>query len=156
MPCFAQTGTVTFYFAQPGFGQEVADGVLPVGKVPFTGFLYDGSQRMAHARGGRFVIFRLPAGEHQFSASYRSLDPGDPAVHLDIKDSGSYCVRLSATYKSGSPIIPFGVTHSVIKQVPCDQALKEAGKYKPLELKRIDPAARVKLVSSRTFPKSNQ
>lgn len=38
LPCCAQTGTLTFYFAQPGFGQEAADGVLPVGKVPFTGF----------------------------------------------------------------------------------------------------------------------
>lgn len=102
------------------------------------------------------MIFRLPAGEHQFSASYRSLDPGDPAVHLDLADGGSYCVRLSATYRSGSPIIPVGVTHSVIEQVPCDQALKEARKYKPLELKRIDPAASVKSVSSRTFPRSNQ
>lgn len=156
LPCCAQTGTVTFYFAQPGFGQEVADGVLPVGKVPFTGFLYDGSQRMAHAKGGRFVIFRFPAGEHQFSASYRKLDPSDPAVHLDVADGGFYCVRLSATYKSGSPVIPIGVAHSVIEQISCDQASKEAGKYKPLELKRIDPAASVKLVSSRTFPKPNQ
>lgn len=156
LPCDAQTATVTFYFAQPGFGREVADGVLPVGKVPFTGFLYDGSQRMAHARGARFVIFRFSAGEHQFSASYRSLDPRDPAVHLDLTDGGSYCVRLSATYKSGSPIIPMGVAHSVIQRVPCDQALKEAGKYQPLELKRIDPTARPKLVSSRIFPKFNQ
>jgi hypothetical protein len=156
IPCFAQTGTVTFYFAQPGIGQEIADGVLPFGKVSFTGFLYDGSQRMARARGGRFVIFRLPVGEHQFSASYRSLDPGDPAVHLNLADGGSYCVRLSATYKSGSPLIPLGVAHSVIEQVPCDQALKQAGNYKPLELKRIDPAAHEKMVSSRTFPKVNQ
>ena len=102
------------------------------------------------------MIFRLPVGEHQFSASYRSLDPGDPALHLNLADGGSYCVRLSATYKSGSPFIPLGVAHSVIEQVPCDQALKEAGKYKPLELKRIDPSANVKMVSSRTFPKFNQ
>lgn len=156
LPCGAQTSTVIFYFAQPGFGQQVADGVLPVGRVAFTGFLYDGSQRMAHARGGRFAIFRLAAGEHQFSASYRSLAPGDPAVHLDLVDGGSSCVRLSATYKSGSPVVPVGVVHSVIAQVPCDQAWREAGKYKPLELKRIDPAASVKLVSSRTFPKANQ
>ncbi len=156
LPCWAQSGTVTFYFAQPGFGQEVADGVLPFGKVPFTGFLYDGSQRMAHARAGRFVVFRLAVGEHDFSASYRSLDPGDPAVHLVLADGDSYCVRLSATSKTGSPLIPLGIAHSVIEQVPCDQALKEAGKYKPLELKRIDPAANGKRVSSPSFPKLNQ
>lgn len=155
-PCYGQTGTVAFYFAQPGMGQQVADGVLPVGKVPFTGFLYDGSQRLARARGGRFVIFRLSVGEHQFSASYRSLDPGDPAVRLHLVEGGSYCVRLSANYKSGSPFLPLGVAHSVIEQVPCAQALKEAGKYKSLEPKRIDPAANLKMVSSQTFPKFDQ
>lgn len=153
LPCCAQFGTVAFYFAQPGMGREIADGVLPAGTVSFTGFLYDGSQRMAQARGGRFVIFRLPVGEHQFSASYRSLAPGDPVVHVDLVDGESYCVRLSATYKSGSPLFPIGVAHSVIQQVPCEQALKEAGKYKPLELKRIEPAASSEMVNSGTFPK---
>ena len=153
LPCYGQTGTVAFYFAQPGIGQQVTDGVLPFGKVPFSGFLYDGSQRMAHAKGGRFVIFRLPVGEHQFSASYRSLDPGDPAVRLNLTDGGFYCVRLSATYKSGSPFLPVGVAHSVIEQVPCARALKETGNYKSLEPKRIDPAASLNMVSSQAFPK---
>jgi hypothetical protein len=148
-----KTGTVTFYSIQLGAGQQIEDAVVPVGKAPFTGLLYDGGQRMAHARGGRFVIFRLPVGDHQFSASYRSLDPGDPALHLNLADGVSYCVRLSARYKSGSPFIPLGVVHSVIEQVPCDQAWKEAGGYRPLELNRIDAAVRTNLVSSQTFPK---
>jgi hypothetical protein len=156
LPCRAQRGTVIFYFVQPGLGQEVADGLLPVGSVAFTGFLYDGSQKMAHAKGGRFAIFRLPVGEHQFSASYRKLSPGDPAVHIELADGGSYCVRLSATLKSGSPLVPFGITHSVIEQVPCDQASKEAGKYKPLEMKLVDPDATGRLVSSETFPQFNR
>ena len=41
-PASVQAGTVTFYFAQPGIGLEVADGLLPFGKVRFTGFLDDG------------------------------------------------------------------------------------------------------------------
>jgi len=73
---------------------------------------------MAHVSRGQVVIFRLPVGEHQFSASYRSLDASDPAVLMNLADGGSYCVRLSATYKSGSPLIPLGVAHSVIEQVP--------------------------------------
>lgn len=151
-----KSGTVTFYSIQPGAWKQIADVVVPVGKAPFTGLVYDGGQQMAHVRGGRFVTFLLPAGEHLFSASYHSLDPGDPAVHLKIKDGGYYCVRLSATYKSGSVVMPLAVVHSVIEQVPCDQATKEAGSYKPLEPKRIDGAARAKVVSSRTFPKYDQ
>lgn len=152
LPCSAQTGTVTFYSIQPGVGQQIADELVPFGKAPFAGLLYDGNQRMAHARGGRFMTFRLPVGEHQFSASYHSLAPGDPAAHLNVEDGGHYCVRLSANYKSGSIVLPLAVLHSVIEQVPCDQASKEAGTFKPLELKRIDAGVRTKLVSSQTFP----
>ena len=148
-----KTGTVTFYSIQLGAGQQIADAVVPFGKAPFTGLLYDGGQRVAHLQGGRFLTFLLPAGEHQFSASYHSLDTGDPALHLKVEDGGYYCVRLSASYRSGSVFVPLAVVHSVIGQVPCYQALKEAGSYKPLELKRIDAAVRTKLVSSRTFPK---
>ncbi|HEX3437972.1 MAG TPA: hypothetical protein VHT24_14480 [Pseudacidobacterium sp.] len=155
LPCCAQTGTVTFYSIEAGAAQQYAGALVPFGKAPFTGFLYDGSQQMAHARGGRFVTFRLLAGEHQFSASYRSLDPGDPSVHLNVEDGGQYCVRLSANYKSGSIVMPIAVVHSAVQQVPCDQALKEAGRYKQLELKRIDAPARIRLVSSQTFPRNN-
>jgi hypothetical protein len=148
-----KTGTVTFYSIQHGAGQQITDAVVPFGKAPFNGLLYDGGQRIAHLQGGRFLTFLIPTGEHQFSASYHSLDPGDPALHLEVEDGGNYCVRLSASYRSGSIVVPLAVVHSVIEHVPCGQALKEAGSYKPLELKRIDAAVRTKLVSSRTFPK---
>ena len=152
LPCHAQTGVVTFYSIHPGAGQQIADEFVPFGRAPFAGLLYDGSQRMAHARGGRFMTFRLPAGEHQFSASYHSLSPGDPSVHLKVEPGGHYCVRLSANYKSGSIVVPLAVFHSDIEQVPCDAASKEAGSYKQLELKRIEAAERTKLVSSQAFP----
>jgi hypothetical protein len=152
LPCRAQTGTVSFYSIQPGAGQQIVDELIPFGKAPFAGLLYDDNQRMAHARGERFMTFRLLVGEHQLSASYHSLAPGDPAVHLKVEDGGHYCVRLSANYRSGSIVIPLAVLHSVIEQVPCDQASKEAWRYKPLELKRIDANVRTKLVSSQTFP----
>ena len=98
------------------------------------------------------MSFRIPVGEHQFSASYHSLDPGDPAVHLNVEDGRYYCVRLSAKYKSGSIAVPVAVIHSVIEQVRCDEALKEAGTYRPLQAKRVDPAVRMELLSSQSFP----
>ena len=155
LPCYAQTATVTFYSIEAGTAQQYAGALVPFGKAPFNGLLYDGNHELAHARGGRFVTFRLPAGEHQFSASYHSLDPGDPSVRLNVEDGDHYCVRLSANYKSGSIVMPLAVVHSVIQQVTCDQALKEASMYKPLNLKRIDTTARMELVRSQTFPKNN-
>ncbi len=98
------------------------------------------------------MTFRLPVGEHRFSASYHSLDTGDPAVRLNVEDGGHYCLRMSANYKSGSIVMPLAILHSVIEQVPCDQASKEAARYKPLELKRIDAAVRMTLMDSQTFP----
>jgi hypothetical protein len=153
LQCCGQTGTVTFYSIQPSAGAQARDAFVPFGQAPFTGLLYDGAQRMAHAARGRFMSFRLPVGEHQFSASYHSLGPSDPAVRLNVEDGGCYCVRLSANYKSGSIALPVAVVHSVIEQVPCDEALKEAGKYKPLQPNRIDPAVRVESLSSQSFPK---
>jgi hypothetical protein len=155
LSCCAQTGTVTFYSIQPSLGHQLADEVIPSGKAPFVGLLYDGNQRLAHATGGRFMTFLFPVGDHQFSASYRHLSPGDPSAHLNIEAGGLYCVRLSATYKSGSIVLPLAVFHGVIEQVPCDKASKEAGTYKPLQLKRIDSAVRTELVSSQAFPKQD-
>lgn len=102
------------------------------------------------------MSFRVAVGEHQFSASYRLLTAGDPAVHLNVEDGHSYCVRLSANYKGGTIALPVAVFHSFIEQVPCDEALKEAQKYKPLQAKRVDPAVRMELLSSQSFPKRNQ
>jgi hypothetical protein len=155
LPCCAQTGTVTFYSIEADTARQFADALIPFGKAPFTGLLYDGSQQMAHAHGGRFVTFRLSVGDHEFSASYRSLVPGDPSLHLNVEDGSHSCVRLSANYKSGSVVMPLAVFHSVIQQVPCSEALQEAGKYRPLEMKRVDATVRMKLESSPTFPEDN-
>jgi hypothetical protein len=155
LPCCAQTGSVTFYSILPSVGQQVADEVVPSGPVSFVGLLYDGNERMAHTRGGRFVTFLLPVGEHQLFASYHHLSPGDPSVYLNVEDGGHYCVRLSAKYKSGSIVLPLAIFHGVIEQVPCDKASKEAHTYKPLELKRIDAAVRTELASSQTFPEQD-
>lgn len=153
LPCRGQGGMVAFYSMQPGVGHQIANVVIPAGKAPFTGFLFDGNERLAHARGGRFMTFRFPAGEHQFYAAYHPLHPGDP-MHLTIENGGFYCVRLSATYKSGSIMIPLAIFHSSIEQVPCDQAAKEAAEYKPLESKRIVQSVLPKLVSTPGFPKN--
>lgn len=154
VPCFAQTGTVTFYSIRLSAKQEVKAAVVPVGTVPFTGWIFDGNQRLAHAQGGRFMSFHLAAGEHLFTVPYHSNHPGKTTLHLKIEANDHYCVRLSAKYISGSLLVPVAYVDSQIEEVSCQQALKEAGNFKPIDTKRIDPAVRTELESSTSFQKT--
>ena len=155
IPCLAETGTVTFYSIGLQAKQQLKDAVVPVGVAPFTGWLFDGNQKMAHAQRERFMIFHLAAGEHRFTVPYDSKGPGKTALHLEVEGGGHYCIRLSAKYKSGSLLLPVSFLNSQIEQVACQQALKEAGSYKSIDVKRVDPAVQTELESSPNFPKDN-
>jgi hypothetical protein len=154
-PCFAQTGTVTFYSIGLSVKEAVKDSVVPVGTVPFTGWLFDGDQRLAHAEGGRRMSFRIVAGEHQFTVPYHSNRPGKTVLHLKVESERNYCVRLYAKYVSATALVPVMYVDSQIEQVSCQQASKEAGSYKPIDLKRVDPAVRAELESPPSFPTDN-
>jgi hypothetical protein len=154
-PSIAQTGTVTFYSIGLSAKEAVKDTVVPVGTVPFTGWLFDGDQRLAHVQRGRFVSFHLAEGEHQFTVPYHSDRPGKTVLNLKVESDGHYCVRLYAKYVSASVVAPVAFVDSQIEQVSCQQALKEAGSYKPIDLKRVDPAAQTKLEGSPNFPTGN-
>ncbi len=154
-PCVAQTGTVTFYSIGLSFKEALKDSVVPVGTVPFTGWLFDGDQRLAHAQRGRLMSFRVTAGEHQFTVPYHSNRPGKTVLHLKVEPGGNYCVRLYAKYVSATALVPFAYVNSQIEQVSCQQALKEAGNYKPIDFRRVDPAVRAELENSPSFQKDN-
>ena len=95
MPCVAQTGTVTFYPSDFSGKQLVRNLVVPVGTVPFNGWLFDGNQRLAHTQYRHFMSFHLAAGEHQFTVPFHSKGPDKkPILHLNIEAGGHYCVRL--------------------------------------------------------------
>jgi hypothetical protein len=156
MPCLAQTGIVTFYSTKLTAAQEIRDYFVPVGTgAPFTGWVFDGKQKMVHAQGGRFMTFHLAAGEHQFSAHYHSKNAGTDVAHLNVKEGGHYCIRLSAKYVSGSVFAPIAFLDSQVQEVSCQHALEEAGSYKPIDAKRVDPALRTKFEPSPSFPKDN-
>lgn len=154
-PCAAQTGTVTFYSIGLSAKEQVKAAVVPVGIVPFTGWLFDGNQKMVHAQRERFVVFHTRAGEHQFAVSYDSKSPGKTVLHLKVDAGSHYCVRLSAKYKSGAPLIPVvALVNGQIEQVSCQEALNEAGSYKPTDVDRVDSAVQTQLESSPSFPKT--
>ncbi len=156
-PCFAQTGTGTVTFYSPGLSTKEAlkVTVVPAGTTTFTGWLFDGDQILAHVQRDRIFTFHLAAGEHKFSAPYGSKGPVKTPLHFTIEPGGHYCFRLSAKYKSGSILVPLAFLHSQIEEVSCQQAQQEAGGYKRIDLKRVDPAVRSELDGSSGFPNEN-
>ena len=154
---FAQTDTasVTFYSPHHSAKQQLKDAVVPVGTIPFTGWLFDGDQRMAHAQRGRFMTFQLPTGEHRFTVPYHSNGPGKKPLLLKIESGQHYCLRLSAKYKSASILAPIVFADSQIEQVDCQQAQKEAAGYQRIDLKRVDPALLAELEKTTSFSIKN-
>ena len=153
--CPAQTATVTFYSANISIKSE-AKAFLPKSQQPFGGlqgdWLYDGQQRLARIRVGRYVTFRLGAGAHSFTDD-GPPEPSQKPLIIDVKDGGQYCVRLFAR------MINLGVISqwkNQIEEVPCQQAAKEAAHLKPIEIKRVEPAFRAQYDPATTFPCSHQ
>lgn len=153
-PCLPQTGTVIFY--TPGNTvKSTAAGVLPRSQQPFTGWLFDGPQRLAHVHAGRFMTFHLNSGVHSFTVPWHSKGPGKDSLVINVEDGRHYCVRLYAEMTNLEPI-PFQWLNSKIEEVPCQQAQREAMHMKPIDIKRIDPAVRAELDPATTFPSDSQ
>jgi len=153
-PCLAQTATVTFY--TPGnSAKSTAAGLLPRSTQPFTGWLFDGKQSLAHVRAGRFMSFRLKPGAHSFTVPWHSDKPGKEPLVINVEAGGQYCIRLS-TKMTNPEVVPFEWLDSQIEEVPCGRAAQEAAGMKPIDIKRVDPAVRAELDSATTFPIATQ
>jgi hypothetical protein len=153
--CLAQTGTLTFYSESISTKSEGAV-FLPKSEQPFGGlqggWIFDGPSRLARVRVGRFVTFHLSPGEHSFTDA-GPTGPSKKALVINVKDGGQYCVRLFAR------MFNFGVYarwDNRIEEVPCQQAAREAGDLKPIDLKQVDPAALTELDPRTTFPGESQ
>jgi len=152
--CFAQTGTVTFY--TPGNSVKSASaGVLPKSHQPFTGWLFDGTQQLAHVSPGRFITVHLNPGAHSFTVPWHSTRPGKEPLVINVEDGGQYCVLLY-TVMTNFELIPFERLNSQIEEVPCQQAQREAANMKAIDIKRVDPAVRGELDPAATFPSESQ
>ncbi len=149
--CLAQTGTITFY-SQGISAKSEASVFLPKSEQPFGGlqggWLFDGPQRLARIRMGRFATFHLSPGEHSFTDAGPTGPSKKPLV-IKIKDGGQYCVRLFARMIN---LEIYGQWDNQIEEVPCQRAQREAAHLKPIEIKRVDPAVRAELDSATTFP----
>ena len=148
--CAAQIGSVTFYSPPKTVKEGLKHSVSPAGEISFTGWLYDGDQKLAHASAGRFMTFHLAAGEHTFTVPWKPTGPGKTKLRLDIQEGAHYCVRLSAKYLS-PVLVPAMRRDSQIKQIDCQAAAEESRTAKPLGEERVDPAMRSKLDAAGTF-----
>jgi hypothetical protein len=149
--CLAQTGTVTFYSRSITIKSGAA-AFLPKSEQPFGGlqggWVFDGPQRLARVRTGRFATFHLSPGEHSFTDSGPTGDSKKPLV-INVKDGGQYCVRLFAKMIN---LEVYGQWENQIEEVPCQQAQGEAAHLKPVEIKRVDPAVRTEFDTQTAFP----
>ena len=152
--CFAQTGTLTFY--TPGnSAKSVAAGLLPRSQQPFTGWLFDGTQRVAHVSPGRFITLHLSPGAHSLTVPWHSSRPGKEPLVINVESGGQYCVRLYAKM-TNFEVIPYERLNSQIEEVPCQQAQRESAHMKPIEIKRVDSAVRPELDPATAFPIETQ
>jgi hypothetical protein len=153
-PCLAQTGTVTFY--TPGnSAKSVAADLLPSSKQPFTGWLFDGSQPLAHVRPGRFITVHLNPGARTFTVPWHSTRPGKEPLVMNVEGGGQYCVRLYAKMRN-IEVLPVTWVNSQIEEIPCTDAQREAAHMKPIEIKWVAPAVRSELDLATSFPNGSQ
>lgn len=149
--CVAQTGTVTFYSRSISAKSEAA-AFLPKSQQPFGGlqggWIFDGSQRLARVRVGRFATFHLNPGEHCFTDTAPTGTSKKPLV-INVKEDRQYCVRLSARMINAWV---YAQWENQMEEVPCEQAQKEAAHLKPIEIKRVDPTVRSEVDQAKNFP----
>ncbi|HEV2214022.1 MAG TPA: hypothetical protein VGR64_01955 [Terracidiphilus sp.] len=153
--CLGQTGTVTFY-SRGLSAKNAATAFFPKSEQPFGGmrggWLFDGAQRLARIRAGRFAIFHLNPGEHTF-ADEGPAGPSKKPLVINVREGGHYCVRLFSKMMN---LEVYAQWEDQIEEVPCQQAQREAAHLKPIEIKRVEPAVRSELDPARTIPSEGQ
>jgi hypothetical protein len=79
-PTGAQTGTVTFYSIDLSAKKQVKTALTPVGTVAFTGWLFDGDKRVAHATPR--TLHEVPASRRtaQFYGTVQIQRPGEKTL----------------------------------------------------------------------------
>jgi hypothetical protein len=157
MPLFMKRTRAVSLFAFALLGC-ILPSAAQTGTVAFTGWLFDGDKRLAHAARGRFMQFQIPAGAHEFRALYKSAGRGNKGcqpkdcLQLSVESGGHYCVRLSAK-EVNAMVVPIMFVDSRIELVSCQEAFQEAGQYKRIDLARVEAALRSELDVSPDFPR---
>ena len=74
---------------------------------------------------------------------------------INVESGSQHCVRLYARM-TNFELIPYGRLNSQMEEVPCQQVQREAEHMKPIEIKRVDPAARAEFNPTTVFPSESR
>ncbi len=148
LPC--QTGTVTFY--TPGNSvKSVSAGLLPRSQQPFTGWLFDGTQRLAHVSPGRFMTFHLDPGAHTFTVPWHSTKPGKDQLLINVKGGGQV-LRPALRNHDQLRIDSLGTAQQPDRRSSMSASAARSRPHEAHRNKRVDPSVRIELDPVTTFP----
>jgi hypothetical protein len=147
----AQDTLVTFY----SHGSLMKSGVPGTNHGIFYGCIYDGAQRIACFRDGlfmknnRFVVFRLAAGLHTFSASYSKHPAKNSQFAIQVEPGKNLFLRVQSESRG---VIGIEFERGRLDQVTCDVAQREIKNGKALDVKKIPAAMRASLDPMQVIP----
>jgi hypothetical protein len=122
---------VTFYSG----GKYIETGIPGIKHGYFDGAIFDGQQRVAAIRHGRFFTMHFPPGHQVFSASLSGKHPATYSqLELDLVENGQYFIR-AVSESRGVVIVDF--PKGILDSVSCQIAQQETLNMRPLEEKHI-------------------
>jgi hypothetical protein len=148
----AQNAQVTFY----NHGSLITSGMPGAKHGVFGGAIYDGKERLFlflesrfHVVNNRRLILAVPAGKHQFSASYSDPDQKDipPAIELS---AGQHYYFRALSESSGVFVVEWEKGH--LDQVDCKTAAREMDHSKLLVLKHLTPKLSAMIAVDQSLP----
>jgi hypothetical protein len=125
----------------------------------YYGGIYDGDQCLLSfyegvaVKNNRFVTLKMPAGNHNFSASYKKKPSDEQRVQIALEPGKHYFFRAQS---ESSGVIVWEFEKGRLDQVSCTTAQSEAAEAKPLVAKHMTRALKTMSVSEQSIPPCSQ
>jgi hypothetical protein len=148
---FAQDALVTFYT----HGSRMKGGLPGTKNGIYFGKIYDGDQQLfsfyegVAVKNNRFVTLQMPAGNHNFSASYKKKPSDEHRIQIELEPGKHYFFRAQS---ESSGVIVWEFEKGRLDQVSCSTAQSEAAEAKPLVAKQMTPALKTMSVHQQSIP----
>jgi hypothetical protein len=116
----------------------------------FFGAIFDGQERIAVLRRGRFFTMHMRPGQHVFSGSLSGKHPAkNSQLALDLLENGQYFIRAESDAR-GIGVVDS--TKGILTPVSCQIAEQETVGKKPLEAKHVSKNAMSRLLDVNSVP----
>ena len=154
LSAFGEDATVTFYT----HGSQIKTGLPGSKSGIFWGTIYDGNQRLFSfyegfvPKNNRFIIVRLPAGPHDFSASFDRHPSRKYHTLISLEPGKQYFFRAQSESRG---IVIVESESGRLDQTTCQAAKDEATDARPLEPKHPSQALSLIRVPAASMPSCN-